>query len=77
MPDAGFDELIYLLNTAPDARRWAWPPDAGKRWTLHPVQAAGHDARVRAQARFHARDGVFEVPGRSAVVFVVEGEAGR
>ena len=77
MPDAGFDELIYLINTAPDARRWASPADAGKRWTLHPVQAAGHDARVRAQARFQVRDGAFEVPGRSAVVFVIQREAQR
>jgi hypothetical protein len=41
---------------------------AGARWVLHPVQRWGPDERVRREARFEA--GRFEVPGRSAVVFV-------
>ena len=77
--DAGFDEVLYLLNVAPDARVLALPEEAGKRYVLHPVQAApaAVDARPR-QARYEAATGRFEVPGRSVVVFVVKtGEGTR
>ena len=71
--DAGFDEVLYLLNVAPDARVLALPEEAGKRYVLHPVQAApaAVDARPR-QARYEAATGRFEVPGRTVVVFVVK-----
>ena len=71
--DAGFDAVLYLFNVAPDARVLALPEEAGKRYVLHPVQAApaAVDARPR-QARYEAATGRFEVPGRSVVVFVVK-----
>lgn len=71
---AGFAEILYLLNTAPDAQTLVIPEDAGKRWRLHPLQASPQatDARVRDQARVDVRSGRFEIPGRSAVVFVIE-----
>ncbi len=71
--DAGFDEVLYLLNVAPDTRVLALPEEAGKRYVLHPVQAAAGavDTRPR-QARYEAATGRFEIPGRTVVVFVVK-----
>jgi pullulanase-type alpha-1,6-glucosidase len=77
--DAGFDELLYLLNVSPDVQRLSLPEEAGKRYVLHPVQAATGAVDVRPrQARYRAATGRFEVPGRSVVVFVVKtGEGTR
>lgn len=71
---AGFAELIYLLNTSPEPQTVVSPDDAGKRWRLHPIQASAQaaDARVREQARVEVRRGRFQIPGRSAVVFVLD-----
>ena len=49
------------------------PEEIGKAWVLHPVQAAASAADARAkQARYVAGEGGFVVPGRTAVVFVIE-----
>ena len=76
---AGFDEVLYLVNVAPDARVLDLPAEAGKRYVLHPVQAAATAADPRPrQARYEAATGRFEIPGRSVVVFVVDtGEGTR
>ncbi|HWS77881.1 MAG TPA: alpha-1,6-glucosidase domain-containing protein [Thermomonas sp.] len=68
-----FAEVLYLLNVSPVSQTLVLPEEIGKRYVLHPVQAAAGaaDARVR-QARFDAREGRFVVPGRTAVVFVIE-----
>lgn len=74
-----YREVLYLLNVAPEQRRLVLPEEAGKHYVLHPVQAAPDavDARPR-QAAYDARDGSFLVPGRTAVVFVIEnGEEAR
>lgn len=68
--DAGFRELLYAINVAPDARAIALPAQAGKRWALHPALRSGVDARAR-EARI-AADGRLTLPGRTAVVFVIE-----
>jgi pullulanase-type alpha-1,6-glucosidase len=67
-----FEEVLYLLNVSPASQTLVLPEEIGKRYVLHPVQAAAAaaDARVR-EASFDARDGRFVVPGRSAVVFVI------
>ena len=62
--------VMTLINVAPTAQVLALPEEAGARWTLHPVQRRGADARMRREARF--RDGRFEVPARSAAVFVLD-----
>lgn len=68
-----FGEVLYLLNVSPDTQSLALPAEVGKRYALHPVQAAAGAADPRAkQARFDARDGTVVVPGRTAVVFVIE-----
>lgn len=70
-----FREVLYLLNVSPETRVLILPEEAGKAYVLHPVQASPDavDARAR-QAGYRARDGRVEVPGRTAVVFVVPRE---
>ena len=69
--DAVFEEVLYFLNTGVEGASLALPAHRGKAWRLHPVQASASaaDARVRDQAR--QANGVFTIPGRSAVVFVI------
>ncbi|HSD16329.1 MAG TPA: alpha-1,6-glucosidase domain-containing protein [Thermomonas sp.] len=68
-----YREVLYLINVSPESQSLRLPEEAGKAYVLHPVQAAAGatDARAR-QARYTAGDGGFTVPGRTAVVFVVE-----
>ena len=68
-----YREVLYLLNVSPEPRSLLLPEEAGKPYVLHPVQAAKEAADSRAkQARYVASDGRFTVPGRTAVVFVIE-----
>ncbi len=77
MPGA-YREVLYLLNVSPETRTLALPEEVGKAYALHPVQAADGAADARAkQARYAAKDGTFTVPGRTAVVFVVETKKDR
>ncbi|HEY8878962.1 MAG TPA: pullulanase-type alpha-1,6-glucosidase [Roseateles sp.] len=66
----GHKAVMSLINVAPTAQALELPAEAGQRWRLHPVQSQGADARVRREARFAA--GRFEVPARSAAVFVLD-----
>jgi hypothetical protein len=68
-----FGEVLYLLNVAPDPQTVLLPEERGKAYVLHPVQASptATDARAK-QARYAAADGRFVVPGRTAVVFVIQ-----
>ena len=74
-----YRELVYLINVSPEPQSLLLPEEVGKGYVLHPVQAADGAADPRAkQARYAAKDGTFTVPGRTAVVFVVEtGEGTR
>ncbi|CAM3759843.1 alpha-1,6-glucosidase domain-containing protein [Roseateles saccharophilus] len=67
---AGHRALLALINVSPAAQVLELPEAVQERWTLHPVQRQGADARVRREAR--ARAGSFEVPARSAAVFVLD-----
>jgi pullulanase/glycogen debranching enzyme len=68
-----FAELVYLLNVSPDPQALQVPEERGKAYVLHPVQAAAGAADARAkQAHYAADEGKFVVPGRTAVVFVIE-----
>jgi hypothetical protein len=62
---------MTMINVSPQAQTLRLPGEAGAAWQLHPVQrgAQAADRRVARQAK--AAGGVFEVPARSAVVFVV------
>ncbi|MFG6460969.1 alpha-1,6-glucosidase domain-containing protein [Roseateles sp. DXS20W] len=64
----GPQAVMTLINVAPTAQVLALPEESGAKWVLHPVQREGADDRVKREARFAA--GRFEVPARSAVVFV-------
>ena len=67
---AGFARLIYLINANESPASIELPEEAGP-WRLHPALASPQaaDRRVAEQARAEA-DGRFQVPARSAVVFV-------
>jgi len=70
---AVFREVLYLLNASPQAQSLVLREEAGKPYVLHPVLAGAEAVDRRAkQARFERRTGRFVVPGRTAVVFVVE-----
>ena len=66
---SGFKAVMTLINVAPTAQLLMLPDEARASWVLHPVQRRGADARVKREARFQA--GRFEVPARSAAVFVL------
>ncbi len=68
-PGAGYTRLVYLINV--DKVAHTIKGDAGRRYHLHPVQAApgGADRRA-ASASYDGAAGSFNVPARSAVVFV-------
>ena len=71
LPDAGFAELVYLVNVDTRAHAVQDSALAGTAWQLHPVHLAPNaaDTRPRQQARADA-EGRFTVPARTAVVFV-------
>jgi pullulanase len=72
-PGAGFREILYFINVAPDAQTLTLPEERGKPYALHPVQRAATAADDRPKAARHdAREGRFTIPARSAVVYVVE-----
>jgi pullulanase-type alpha-1,6-glucosidase len=70
---ANFREILYLVNVSPQSQALSLPAHAGKHWQLHPVQraASAADRRPAAQARI-SEEGLFTVPGRSAVAWVLE-----
>ncbi len=70
LPGARFKAVMTLINVAPTAQTLTLPEEAKETWRLHPVQRGGADERVKREARFAA--GRFEVPARSAAVFVLE-----
>lgn len=75
-PGAGFREVLYFLNASPEARTLRLPGHGGKQWTLHPVHRAADaaDPRPAAHARHDAAGGAFTIPGRTALVYVIEEE---
>ena len=70
---AGFREILYFLNASANAQTLSLPAQAGRPWTLHPVQRDPRavDARAR-EARVDTATGAFSIPPRSVVVYVVE-----
>lgn len=69
---AGFKAVMTLINVAPTAQTLKLAEEAGAAWKLHPVQrgAKAADRRVAREAK--VASGVFQVPARSAVVFVLD-----
>ena len=73
-PDARFARVLYLVNASPQAQSLVIPDAAGTPYVLHPVHRAADaaDARPRELAHFDAATGRFQVPPRTAVVYVEE-----
>lgn len=73
-PDAGFGQILYLLNASPQAQVLDLPSERGKHYVLHPVHlsASAADQRPRTQARFDPSRGRFHVPPRTVLVYVLE-----
>ena len=70
-PGANFEELVYLINVDKTAKQLTLPALAGRTLALHPVHtAAGAVDQRAAQAGFDSATGTFNVPARTAVVFV-------
>ncbi len=71
-PGARFGELLYFVNVDKVPQSLTIAAEAGKRYRLHPVHRA-HDAADRhaVQARYVRETGTFEIPARTALVFVV------
>ena len=70
-----FAELVYFVNASEQGQSLEIPQLAQKAFELHPVQASAQaaDARPRESAKYQKTKGVFDIPARSAVVFVVKG----
>lgn len=65
-PGANFDALLYLVNVSPQAQEVRIETPPGRSWRLHPA-LRGKDG----PAPYHD-GGRFRVPGRTAVVYVVD-----
>ena len=71
---AGFVELLYVINVAPQAVEIDLEPLRGRDFVLHPVhRAAGAaDKRPATQSRWDAARGQLSAPARTALVYVLE-----
>ena len=68
---ANFQSLLYLVNVSPEPQTVQTPP--GRDWDLHPVHRAPSSADSRPyDTRYDIDTGQFDVPPRTAVVFVIE-----
>ncbi len=72
-PDAVFDTLVYLLNVSPVPQSLLVPALAGYHLVLHPVLAAASaaDHSRLAGAHFDPGSGRFDLPARTALVYVL------
>ncbi|MEE1755206.1 pullulanase-type alpha-1,6-glucosidase [Streptomyces sp. SP18CS02] len=61
-------ELVVVFNATPAEQTQTVPALAGRGYALHPVQAKGADAVVKASS-YAAGPGTFTVPARTVAVF--------
>ena len=73
-PDATFREILYFVNASAETQTLRLGEERNKPYVLHPVQRSPQatDPRPKHQARYDKRTGEFEIPARTAVVYVVE-----
>jgi pullulanase-type alpha-1,6-glucosidase len=70
-PGANFDELVYFINVDKNAKTLTLPALAGRGLSLHPVHTSPAAADRRAAgASVDNTTGSFNIPARTAVVFV-------
>jgi len=73
LANAGFKRLLYLLNFSADEQTLALPAERAQPWQLHPVQRENRAADPRLKlAGYDSATGVFTLPGRGALVYVIE-----
>lgn len=68
---SSINQVIVFFNAAPGAVTFTDSSLVGLDIALHPLQAASVDDQVRA-TRYDRNAGVFTIPGRTTVVYVVE-----
>ncbi|MBA4175919.1 MAG: DUF3372 domain-containing protein [Leptothrix sp. (in: Bacteria)] len=70
---AGFAEVLYAINVAPDEAIVLLPALRGRPFVLHPVHLGpdAADARPAAQARWEPASGSLRVPARTALAYVL------
>ncbi len=70
---AGFAELLYAINVAPEDTTLTLPELRGRPFVLHPVHRspAAADPRPAAQAQWDAATATLRVPARTALVYVL------
>ncbi|MFG3493802.1 pullulanase-type alpha-1,6-glucosidase [Streptomyces sp. NPDC047928] len=61
-------DLVVVFNATPERQEQTVTGLAGRGYALHPVQANGADATVKASS-YEAASGTFTVPARSVAVF--------
>ena len=72
LDNAGFKELLYLVNVGTEPQSIVIPEEKNKAYALHPVHLAPSAADKRpAQSRYETTTGRFTVPARTALVWVV------
>ncbi len=73
-PGAEFREVAYFINVDKSVQEIRIEKMAGKKFTLHPVHkhSGAADQRIPREAKFESVGGIFRIPARSAVVFVVQ-----
>jgi pullulanase-type alpha-1,6-glucosidase len=67
--DGAYASVLVFINASSIAQDFTSADSAGKAYALHPVLAAGSDARVKT-ATFDAAGGRFNLPARTVAVFV-------
>jgi pullulanase/glycogen debranching enzyme len=67
--DRKLDGVVVVFNASDQPTAQRVGSLAGRRYSLHPVQARGGDPVV-GESRYDARTGTFAVPPRTVVVFV-------
>jgi hypothetical protein len=66
--DPRWEGIVVVFNATPDTQTQTVPALSGEAYNLHPVQAGGSDAIVRA-ASYNPATGAFTVPARTVAVF--------
>jgi hypothetical protein len=67
--DRKLDGVVVVFNASDEPTSQQVASLAGRRFSLHPVQAAGGDPVVKAST-YDGRTGAFAVPARTVAVFV-------
>lgn len=68
--DPDFAMVVVVFNASPEAVEFSAPELSGLGLTLHPIQVNSFDSVVQT-ASFDADLGTFNVPGRTAAVYVL------